>query len=75
MCWNFVILKAVLSFEFDVPYSSSKTRGGTYGSGGNSVLVSSIRKYVGVTIFRLNMKTCEQEGRSDFDFVSVHNSM
>ena len=44
----FFCLKAVHSFDSDVPPSSAESRGGPGGSGGNSILVASTRRCVGV---------------------------
>ena len=53
----FVFLKAVPSFDSDVPSSFNKSRGGPDGSGGNSITVAYICKYVGVLIVRLMLQT------------------
>ena len=53
----FCLLKAVHSFDSDVPSSFADHKGGLDGSGGKSIPVSSIRKCVGVLLMRLVLQT------------------
>ena len=45
------------SFDSDVTSSFAESRGSPDGSGGKSIPVASIRKYVGVPIVRLILQT------------------
>ena len=68
-------MKAVQSFDSNVPSSFNDSRGGPDGSGGKSIPVDSIRRCVGVILVRLILQTCKREGHWYFDFVYIRNSM
>ena len=57
MCRCYFLLKGMHSFEPDVPSSFAESRGSPDGSGGKSIPVASIGKYMGVLIVRLILQT------------------
>ena len=57
LCWCTVFLKAVSSFVLVVSTSFDEFKGRTDRSGGKSITLSSISKYVGVLLVRLILKT------------------
>ena len=57
LCWYYVVLKAVRSFKSNVPSTFPNSRGGADGSGGKSITLASIRKYVGVLHVRFILQT------------------
>ena len=63
------------SFDLGVSYSFAESSGGHYGSGGKSIMVAPIRKYVVVLIVRIILQTRRREGSYDFDFALIWNSM
>ena len=75
LCQCTVFLKSVCSFVSNVYYSLAESRGSPNGSGGKSIPVASIRKYVDVLFVRIILNTWIHEGRCNFDFVSIWNSI
>ena len=75
LCWCFVCLKAVHSFEYGITYYYNDSRGGPDVSGEKSSPVASICRCVWEMLIRLIIQTWKQEGRCETDFVSVWNTI